>query len=117
MQHMSPDSLFAMFANTTRLRSLMLLFKHGELCVCDLTEIIGAAQPNISRYLAQMRDTGLLIDRRQGQWVYYQINPDVPAWVTDVLQAVASGTSDLNPYKQDGDVLAAMPARSDSSRC
>ena len=64
-----------------------------------------------------MRDTGLLADRRQGQWVYYQINPDVPAWVTDVLQAVASGTFDLNPYKKDDDVLAGMPARSDSRRC
>lgn len=117
MQHITPDSLFAVLANTTRLRSLMLLFKHGELCVCDLTEVTGAAQPNISRNLAQMRDTGLLADRRQGQWVYYQINPDVPAWVTDVLQAVASGTFDLNPYKKDDDVLAGMPARSDSRRC
>jgi ArsR family transcriptional regulator len=117
MQHISPGNLFAVLANTTRLRSLMLLFKHGELCVCDLTEVIGAAQPNISRNLAQMRDTGLLTDRRQGQWVYYQINPDVPAWVTDVLQAIASGTSDLNPYKNDDDVLAEMPTRSVSTRC
>ena len=117
MQHILPDSLFAVLANTTRLRSLILLFKHGELCVCDLTEVTGAAQPNISRNLAQMRDTGLLTDRRQGQWVYYQINPDVPAWVTDVLQAVASGTTDLNPYKNDDDVLAEMPTRSDSRRC
>mgnify|MGYP001822825860 CR=1 FL=1 len=117
MRHITPDSLFAVLANTTRLRSLMLLFKHGELCVCDLTEVTGAAQPNISRNLAQMRDTGLLADRRQGQWVYYQINPDVPAWVTDVLQSVASGTFDLNPYIKDDDVLAGMPARSDSRRC
>jgi len=95
----------------------MLLLKHGELCVCDLTEVIGAAQPNISRNLAQMRGAGLLTDRRQGQWVYYQINPDVPTWVTDVLQAVASGTSDLNPYKTDNDVLAEMPTRSDSLGC
>jgi len=64
-----------------------------------------------------MRDTGLLTDQRQGQWVYYQINPDVPAWVTDVLQAIASGTSDLNPYKNDDDVLAEMPTRSVSTRC
>ena len=60
---------------------------------------------------------GLLTDRRQGQWVYYQINPDVPTWVTDVLQAVASVTSDLNPYKTDNDVLAEMPIRSDFPRC
>ena len=117
MLHISPDSFFAVLANATRLRSLMLLFKHGGLCVFDLNEVIGTAQPNISQNLAQMRDTGLPTDRRQGLWVYYQINPDVPTWATDVLQAVASGTSDLNPYKNDDDVLAEMPTRSDSPRC
>jgi ArsR family transcriptional regulator len=95
----------------------MLLLQHEELCVCEFTEVIGAAQPNISRYLAQMRDTGLLTDRRQGQWVYYKINPDVPTWVIDVLKAAASGSSDLNPYKTDNDLFAEMQSRSDSPHC
>ena len=117
MLHISPDSFFAVLANTTRLRSLMLLLQHGELCVCEFTEVTGAAQPNISRYLTQMRDTGLLTDRRQGQWVYYNINPDVPTWVIDVLKAAASGSSDLNPYKTDNEVFAEMLSRSDTPHC
>lgn len=31
---------------------------------------------------------GLLLDRRQGQWVYYRLNPDLPTWVTAVLKEV-----------------------------
>jgi ArsR family transcriptional regulator len=44
------------------------------------------SQPKISRHLAQLRSSGLLLDRRQGQWVYYRLNPQLPAWVHEVLQ-------------------------------
>jgi ArsR family transcriptional regulator, arsenate/arsenite/antimonite-responsive transcriptional repressor len=109
--------VFAILANTTRLRSLLLLLQHGELCVCELTHVIGAAQPNMSRHLAQLREVGLVADRRQGQWIYYQIDPDVPDWVVNILQDAASGAADLDPYKTDPDVLATMPNRPGTPRC
>jgi len=40
----------------------MLLLQHQELCVCELTYAIGAAQPHISRHLAQLRELGLVSD-------------------------------------------------------
>ena len=76
--NISPESLFAAMANSTRLRCLLLLLAHEELCVCELTHAIGAAQPNISRHLAQLREAGLVNDRREGLWIHYRINPELP---------------------------------------
>ncbi|MEW8586707.1 MAG: metalloregulator ArsR/SmtB family transcription factor, partial [Candidatus Thiodiazotropha sp.] len=69
--NINPDSVFSALANSMRLRCILLLLKHRELCVCELTHAIGAAQPTMSRNLAQLREVGLVSDRRKGQWIYY----------------------------------------------
>lgn len=117
MRNVSPETLFAALANPTRLRCLLLLLQHEELCVCELTHVIGAAQPNMSRHLGQLREAGLLTDRREGQWIYYQIDPEVPGWVMRILREVAAGTHDVAPYQSDQAALAAMPNRPGAPRC
>jgi len=69
----------------------MLIEHEGELCVCELTEALDESQPKISRHLAQLRQCGLLLDRKQGQWVYYRINPSLPGWAKSVLQQTNDG--------------------------
>jgi DNA-binding transcriptional ArsR family regulator len=44
------------------------------------------SQPKISRHLSLLRSSGVLLDRRQGQWVYYRLHPELPAWVMSILQ-------------------------------
>ncbi|CAI9002979.1 MULTISPECIES: ArsR family transcriptional regulator [Pseudomonas] len=44
------------------------------------------SQPKISRHLAQLRSNGLLSDRRQGQWVFYRLHPQLSPWVITLLQ-------------------------------
>ena len=82
---MSPVQFYKCLADATRLRCLLLLEHEAELCVCELTEAIREIQPKVSRHLAQLRKCGLLSDRRQGQWIFYRINPALPAWVKAVL--------------------------------
>ena len=65
----------------------MLVEREEELCVCELTQALDEIQPKISRHLAQLRQCGLLLDRKQGQWVFYRIHPRLPAWTRIVLQA------------------------------
>ncbi|MEW8277572.1 MAG: metalloregulator ArsR/SmtB family transcription factor [Candidatus Thiodiazotropha sp.] len=115
--NINPDSVFSALANSTRLRCIVLLLKHRELCVCELTQAIGAAQPSMSRNLAQLREVGLVSDRREGQWIYYRINPDLPEWVLKVLKATALGSENTEPYRSDKSVLAGMLDGSESSRC
>ncbi len=88
----TPLELFKSLADETRARATLLISGLGELCVCELMCALEDSQPKISRNLAQLRSSGLLIDRRQGQWVYYRLNPDLPQWVLEVLQV----TSDAN---------------------
>jgi len=111
------DTLFSSMANNTRLRSLILLLGHDELCVCELTHALGLAQPHISRHLALLRESGLVSDRREGLWVNYRINPEVPAWVLNVLWEVYEGISGQPPYKDDEVVLEKMPNRPGVSQC
>ena len=83
---LDPVSFFKCLADETRLRCLMLIEQEQELCVCELTEALKEIQPKISRHLSQLRQCDLLLDRRQGQWVFYRINPDLPGWARSVLQ-------------------------------
>ncbi len=83
---LTPTDVFKSLADDTRLRITLLITSAGELCVCELTESLQTSQPKISRHLSLLRTTGVLLDRRQGQWVYYRLHPELPAWVLSILQ-------------------------------
>ena len=82
---MTPEQFFKCLADETRCRSLLLIQQETELCVCELMAALDESQPKISRHLAQLRKCGRMEDRRQGQWVFYRIHPDLPAWMITVL--------------------------------
>ncbi|WP_338474049.1 metalloregulator ArsR/SmtB family transcription factor [Pseudomonas sp. MS646] len=82
----TPLDVFKSLADETRVRAILLIAEQGELCVCELMCALNDSQPKISRHLALLRSNGLLLDRRQGQWVYYRLNPALPDWVRDILQ-------------------------------
>ena len=79
-------SYFHLLSDETRLRCLVLLQKEGELCVCEISQIIGSIQPKISRHLALLRQSGLVLDERRGQWVYYSLNPSLPEWAKRIIE-------------------------------
>ncbi|MCP5416492.1 MAG: metalloregulator ArsR/SmtB family transcription factor [Chromatiaceae bacterium] len=112
-----PTTLYAAIAHETRLRCLLLLLEYEELCVCELTHTIGAAQPTISRHLALLREAELVSDRREGLWIYYRVNPALPSWVTQVLRETARGVAGLAPFADDLIALQAMPNRPGAPRC
>jgi ArsR family transcriptional regulator len=114
---MNPTDLFSALAHDTRLRCLMLMARHGELCVCELTHALEMSQPHISRHLAQLRQLGIVSDRRAGLWVYYRVNPDLPPWAQAVIQETATGIATRAPFIDDDRLLAAMPNRPDAPRC
>lgn len=106
--------LFSSMANETRLRALILLVHADELCVCDLTDALLLAQPRVSRHLALLRETGLVQDRRAGQWVYYRINPRLPAWAGEVLRQAAIGSLQRPPFSND---IRRLANRRESEQC
>ena len=85
--------------------------------MCDLTHAIGAAQPHMSRHLAQLRQTGLVSDRKEGLWVHYRVNPKLPAWVVALLDETVQGVAGLQPYESDLAALAQNSSRQGQTRC
>jgi len=114
---MEADQFFKAPSDLTRLRMLVLLSCEGELCVCELTHALDEIQPKISRHLAYLRELGVVVDRRQGQWIYYRLNPDLPAWAREVLTAMSEGVITQSPFNEDLQSLQDMPNRPESACC
>jgi ArsR family transcriptional regulator len=111
------DEFFKTLADPTRLRLLMLLAVEGELCVCELTHALREIQPKVSRHLGLLRAAGLVQDRRQGQWIFYRINPKLPAWMGRVLEQTAQANRKVEPFAVDLRKLRSMPSRPEKTCC
>jgi ArsR family transcriptional regulator, arsenate/arsenite/antimonite-responsive transcriptional repressor len=83
--------LFHALSDETRLAVLDML-RGGEQCVCDLQSALDAAQSRLSFHLKVLKDAGLVTDRKEGRWSYYQLNPDRLAEASAVLGRLASPT-------------------------
>ena len=111
---LNPVSFYKCLADEIRLRCMILIEQEKELCVCELTQALDEIQPKVSRHLAQLRQCALLTDRRQGQWVFYQINPALPNWAKAVLSQTAQANQDF--IKQSLINLARMGSRPDRTK-
>ena len=68
--------LFHALSDETRLEVIELLRK-GERCVCELTDTLDAAQSRLSFHLRVLKDAGIVRDRKDGRWVYYELDSEV----------------------------------------
>jgi ArsR family transcriptional regulator, arsenate/arsenite/antimonite-responsive transcriptional repressor len=66
------EQYFKALGDGNRLRILNLLL-HGELCVCDIQYVLESSQPNVSRHLAYLKGSGLVVDRRDGFRIFYRL--------------------------------------------
>jgi ArsR family transcriptional regulator len=82
--------LFHALSDPTRLRVVELL-RHGERCVCDLTEAAEAAQSRLSFHLKVLKDAGLVSDRREGRWIYYELR-------SEALESLGAVLASLEPH-------------------
>ena len=100
MSALTPLQLFKNLSDETRLAIVLMLKAKNELCVCELTAVLQESQPKVSRHLAMLREGGLLLDRREGKWIYYRLSPHMPAWAAAVIEQAWQG--------QGQDVLARL---------
>ncbi|CAM3465890.1 HTH-type transcriptional repressor AseR [Halomonas lysinitropha] len=94
MTPLDPARLFKCLGDETRLMLTLLIRREEELCVCEMTHALQESQPKVSRHLAQLRNCGLLSDRREGQWVYYRLSDALPDWISEVLLAAEKGQNE-----------------------
>lgn len=86
---MNPCTFYKCLADDTRLKSILLLAKVKEACVCDLMVALELDQPKTSRHLALLRKERVLLDERRGKWVFYKLHPDLPQWALNVIYVTA----------------------------
>lgn len=66
--------LFRLLGDPTRVRILYALLEAGELCVCDVAEIVGTSETKISQAMRLLRGAGVVRNRRDGRKVFYRLH-------------------------------------------
>lgn len=87
---MDAVQVLSALAEPTRLAAIRLVWDGREHCVCELMRELGATQSRMSRHINVLKAAGLVIDRRDAQWVRYRRAPDLPAAVTALVDAALS---------------------------
>jgi len=99
---MNASSLFDILSDESRRQIILLLIRDGEQCVCNLYGFLNMTQPKASRHLAVMRESGLVVARRDGKWIHYRLNPHLPLWCYRILEAMRDGC----PPLPEGDAVS-----------
>lgn len=88
------QEILTSLSDPTRRAALAILWDGGEHCVCELMARLEASQSRMSRHMKVLRQAGIVLDRRDAQWVRYRRNPHLAPQIAAVIDAVlaAEGT-------------------------
>ena len=72
-----------------RLRTVAML-RSGELCVCQITEVLKLAPSTVSAHLKELKQAGLVSERKDGKWVYFDLIDDegTRSWIEAALSGL-----------------------------
>ncbi|SMX50906.1 ArsR/SmtB family transcription factor [Maliponia aquimaris] len=82
------QEILTAICDPTRRAALSILWDGTEHCVCELMARLDATQSRMSRHMKVLREAGLVLDRRDAQWVRYRRNPELSPEFTAVVDAV-----------------------------
>lgn len=89
---MRPDldeiaELLSLIGNDTRIKIIYLLDSAGELCVCDISDVLGISVSAISHQLRKLKDRNLVVSRKDAPTIYYSLS-DSPVLhqITDIFR-------------------------------
>lgn len=87
-------SIMKALGESHRLKAFLALLHTGELCVCELAELLALSTATTSRHMSILSSTGLIKAQKRGKWVYYSISqetdPLLLQWITDKTPTVLS---------------------------
>jgi ArsR family transcriptional regulator, arsenate/arsenite/antimonite-responsive transcriptional repressor len=90
-----PLNITKALADGNRLRVIMALTDYDELCVCQITEILGHATPTVSRHMSVLQNAGLVKSRKEGRWVYYSLSETFPRRLLQWLKEAAGNADEI----------------------
>jgi ArsR family transcriptional regulator len=104
---------FRALSEEVRLRIVMLL-THGELCVCDIMDVLDEPQSKVSRHLSYLKRSGLITSRRVGVWMHYMLTEPCNETLSAQVEFLRERLSRLPGYKDD---VAKMEILKERKRC
>jgi ArsR family transcriptional regulator len=87
------------FADATRLKVLGFIQRHGDVCVCEITDSLELSQPLVSRHLRTLRSAGLVQSRKEGKWMIYSLASPLPEAAGSMMAALESRMRDAIPQR------------------
>ena len=104
-------------ADESRVRVLMFL-RGGELCVCQIIEMLGLAPSTVSKHMSVLAQAGLVESRKEGRWVYYRLpGEDAPPCVRNGLAWVDACLRQDGRVQEDGERLRRVRCMSRDELC
>ena len=92
-----------------RLRIVMALATHDELCVCQLTELLQVATPTVSRHMSVLQNAGLVENRKDARWVYYRLSEDFPDQFLRWIKASVENSPNILRDEQALETILSYP--------
>ena len=88
-------------SDTSRVRALLAL-SSGELCVCQIIEVLSLAPSTVSKHMAVLYQAGLVETRKEGRWIYYRLaDGDASPCVGQALEWIESSLADDSVVRGD----------------
>jgi ArsR family transcriptional regulator len=91
---------FKALSEEVRLRIVMLL-THGELCVCDIMEVLDEPQSKVSRHLSYLKNSGIITSRRVGVWMHYALSERRDETLDAQIEFMRERLSHLPDFNED----------------
>ncbi|MBL7845782.1 MAG: winged helix-turn-helix transcriptional regulator [Cyclobacteriaceae bacterium] len=83
-------SALSLAGNEVRLKILFLLQEEGQLCPCDLSDILGMTVSAISQHLRKLKDGRLIESKKTGQTIFYSVNADYSEILKPMFKLIAN---------------------------
>ena len=104
-------------ADLQRVRILMML-RPGELCVCQIVEVLSLAPSTVSKHLSILSAAGLVDSRKDGRWAYYSLpQRTAGTFVRPVLEWLGDTLKNDETIEQDLKKLRTVVACDPESLC
>jgi ArsR family transcriptional regulator len=110
-------SITKALSDENRVRALMAL-SGGELCVCQIIELLGLAPSTVSKHMAILHQVGLAETRKEGRWIYYRLSeePSTPS-ATQALNMTMKCLAKDRRIREDGTRMKCIRTMSRDDLC
>ena len=95
------EKIIKALADKNRLRIIYLLNGKRDICVCEITDIIGLSQPTISSHLRLLENAGLVESNKDGLWVNYNINSQADLFSRRLVEMICKDLKEDKQAKSD----------------